>query len=377
MRIRKSNPILSPINSTLIDLPSPSSLSYLWNFGSLLGFCLLIQILTGIFLAMHYCSDVSLAFSSIVHIARDVNYGFLLKNLHANGASLFFICVYIHIGKGLYYGGYLKSHLWFSGISIFGIMMLTAFIGYVLPWGQMSFWGATVITNFVSAIPYIGNDIVQWIWGGFSVSNPTLGRFFSLHYLFPFILTGLIIIHFVLLHSVGSSNPLGISSNSDKISFHWYYTSKDLYGVFLLSLFLIVLIFFYPNYLGDPENFINANPLVTPTHIMPEWYFLFAYAILRAIPNKLGGVLALVFSILVLFTMPLFHTSKLPSLTFRPLGKFLYWIFISNFFLLTWIGSKPVEDPFIFIGLLSSIFYFLYFLLILPLLGLIENKLLF
>lgn len=377
MRIRKENSILSPINSALVDLPAPSNISYLWNFGSLLGFCLAIQIITGIFLAMHYCADISLAFSSVLHITRDVNYGFLLKYLHANGASAFFICVYIHIGRGLYYGSYLKQHLWFSGILIFLIMMLTAFIGYVLPWGQMSFWGATVITNFVSAIPYIGNDIVQWIWGGFSVSNATLNRFYSLHYLFPFILAGLAFIHIVLLHSLQSNSPTGINPNTDKIPFHIYYTTKDLYGALLLSLLIAFLIFFIPNYLGDPENFINANPLVTPIHIMPEWYFLFAYAILRAIPNKLGGVIALVASILILFPLPYIHTSKIKSITFRPLAKTFYWIFIANFILLTWIGSKPVEDPFIFIGQVASIIYFSYFLLIIPSTGIIENKLIY
>lgn len=377
MRIRKENSIISPINSALIDLPSPSNISYLWNFGSLLGLCLIIQILTGIFLAMHYCADVSIAFSSVVHILRDVNYGFLLKFLHANGASAFFICVYIHIARGLYYGSYLKSHLWFSGISIFLIMMLTAFIGYVLPWGQMSFWGATVITNFVSAIPYIGNDIVQWIWGGFSVSNATLNRFFSLHYLFPFILAGLAIIHLVLLHESGSNSPVGLNPNSDKIPFHTYFTTKDAYGFILLLILLSILVFYIPNVLGDPENFIKANPLVTPVHIMPEWYFLFAYAILRAIPNKLGGVIALVLSIVILVILPVIHTSKLKGLSFRPLGKIFYWLFMANFLLLTWIGSKPVEEPFIFIGQVSSIFYFSYFLIWIPLLGLIENNLIF
>ena len=377
MRIRKENPIISPINSMLVDLPSPSNISYFWNFGSLLGLCLIIQILTGIFLAMHYCADATLAFSSIVHILRDVNYGFVLKYLHANGASAFFICVYIHIARGLYYGSYLRTHLWFSGISIFLIMMLTAFIGYVLPWGQMSFWGATVITNFLSAIPYIGNDIVQWVWGGFSVSNSTLNRFFSLHYLFPFVLAGLVIIHIVLLHSKGSNSPLGLNPNSDKIPFHIYFTTKDFYGFTLIGIFICILIFYIPNLLGDPENFIKANPLVTPVHIMPEWYFLFAYAILRAIPNKLGGVIALVLSILVLATLPILHTSKLKSLTFRPIAKTLYWIFMANFVLLTWIGSKPVEEPFILVGQLSSILYFSYFLIMIPLVGLIENKLIF
>ena len=376
MRLRKSNPIFSPINSALVDLPAPVSLSYLWNFGSLLGLCLVIQILTGIFLAMHYCADVSIAFSSITHISRDVNYGFLLKYTHANGASAFFICMYIHIGRGLYYGGYLRKPLWNIGVVIILIMMMTAFIGYVLPWGQMSFWGATVITNFVSAIPYIGNDIVIWIWGGFSVGNPTLNRFFSFHYLFPFVLAGLVFIHIILLHTTGSNNPLGLNSDSDKIPFHSYFIVKDLLGFILLFMFLSYLVFYAPNLLGDPENFIKANPLVTPVHIMPEWYFLFAYAILRAIPNKLGGVIGLVVSIVILFITPFVHTSWLKSLTFRPIGKFFYWCFIFNFCLLTWLGSKPVEEPFTIIAQLSAIFFFAYFLIFIPIIGIIENRIL-
>lgn len=377
MRIRKENPIFSPINSALVDLPSPASISYLWNFGSLLGLCLGIQIITGIFLAMHYCADVSLAFASIAHISRDVNYGFLLKYLHANGASAFFLCVYIHIARGLYYGSYLRVHLWFTGVFIFLIMMLTAFIGYVLPWGQMSFWGATVITNFLSAIPYIGLDVVQWVWGGFSIGNATLNRFFSLHYLFPFILAGLILVHLIYLHTTGSNSPIGLNPNSDKVPFHVYFTSKDFYGFILLGILITCLIFYTPNMLGDPENFINANPLVTPIHIMPEWYFLFAYAILRAIPNKLGGVIALVASVLILLVIPFVHTNMLKGLIFRPIGKFFYWLFMFNFILLTWIGSKPVEDPYIFVGQLSSVFYFSYFLIFIPVIGYLENKLLF
>ena len=377
MRIRKENPIFSPINAAIIDLPSPASISYFWNFGSLLGLCLAIQIITGIFLAMHYCADITLAFSSIAHITRDVNYGFILKYLHANGASAFFLCVYIHIARGLYYGSYLRYHLWFSGVTIFLIMMLTAFIGYVLPWGQMSFWGATVITNFLSAIPYVGTDIVQWVWGGFSVNNATLNRFFSLHYLFPFILCGLILIHLILLHTTGSNSPIGLNTNTDKVPFHTYFITKDLFGFILLGIMLSLLIFYIPNFLGDPENFINTNPLVTPVHIMLEWYFLFAYAILRAIPNKLGGVIALVLSILILVSLPFFHTNKLKNLGFRPLGKIFYWLFMMNFILLTWIGSKPVEEPFILIGQLPSIFYFSYFLILTPAIGLLENSLLF
>ena len=377
MRIRKENPILTLINSTLIDLPSPANISYLWGFGSLLGLCLVIQVVTGVFLAMHYCADISLAFSSVTHITRDVNYGFLLKYIHANGASIFFLCVYIHIGRGLYYGSYLKNQLWLSGIVIFLTMMLTAFIGYVLPWGQMSFWGATVITNFLSAVPYVGTDVVQWVWGGFSVSNSTLNRFLSLHYLLPFLLLGLVVVHLTLLHTLGSNNPIGINSNVDKVPFHSYFTIKDIYGFTLLGLLLVTLIVYTPNVLGDPENFTNANPLVTPTHIMPEWYFLFAYAILRAIPNKLGGVIALLLSITILVILPNVHTSKVRGLTFRPMGKLLYWLFITNFLLLTWIGSKPVEEPFILIGQLSSIFYFSYFLILVPLTGKIENNLIF
>jgi len=377
MRLRKQNVIFSPINSALVDLPAPASLSYLWNFGSLLGICLGTQIITGIFLAMHYCADVTIAFSSITHISRDVNYGFILKYLHANGASAFFICLYIHIGRGLYYGSYLRKPLWNVGVVIVLIMMLTAFIGYVLPWGQMSFWGATVITNFVSAIPYIGNDIVLWVWGGFSVGNPTLNRFFSLHYLFPFVLAGLVFIHIILLHVTGSNNPLGINTDSDKIPFHSYFITKDLYGFVLLFILLFYLVLYSPNLLGDPENYIKANPLVTPVHIMPEWYFLFAYAILRAIPNKLGGVIGLALSIMILFITPFVHTSWLKSLIFRPIGKLLYWSFIFNFVLLTWLGSKPVEDPYIIIAQLSGFFYFSYFLFLLPLAGIIENNLLF
>jgi ubiquinol-cytochrome c reductase cytochrome b subunit len=377
MRLRKENSILSIVNSVVVDLPSPSNISYLWNFGSLLGLCLIIQLATGIFLAMHYCADVNVAFSSVVHIMRDVNYGYLLKYLHANGASAFFLCVYIHIARGLYYGSYLRVPLWFSGVVIFLIMMLTAFIGYVLPWGQMSFWGATVITNFFSAIPYIGNDIVQWIWGGFSVSGATLNRFFSLHYLFPFILAGLALVHIILLHDTGSNNPTGLTSEIDKVTFHVYFTAKDAYGFLLLGILISLFIFYSPNYLGDAENFIPANPLVTPVHIMPEWYFLFAYAILRAIPSKLGGVIAMAAAILVLLVIPFIHTSKLRGLIFRPLGKLFYWLFMANFLLLVWIGSKPVEEPFIFIGQLSSIFYFAYFLVIIPFIGELENKLIF
>jgi len=377
MRIRKHHPLFSIANSIIVDLPSPSNISYLWNFGSLLGTCLILQIVTGIFVSMHYCADVNLAFSSVSHILRDVNYGFLLKYIHANGASLFFICVYIHIGRGLYYGGFTQQLVWNIGVIIYILMMATAFIGYVLPWAQMSFWAATVITNLVSAIPYVGNEIVQWVWGGFSVSNATLNRFFSLHYLLPFILAALALMHLIGLHVNGSNNPLGVRSDIDKVPFHSYFSAKDLLGIVALILSLLALCFYLPNLLGDPENFIEANPLVTPAHIQPEWYFLFAYAILRSIPNKLGGVVAMFSALLVLLLLPYLHTSYLKGLAFRPLGKTLFWFIIANFCLLTWIGAKPVEEPYIITGQIATALYFTYWLIGIPLLGLIENNLLF
>uniref|UniRef100_A0AAU8HNI2 Cytochrome b n=1 Tax=Porifera sp. TaxID=3140030 RepID=A0AAU8HNI2_9METZ len=374
--IRKENPVISLINSIFIDLPAPSNFSYLWNFGSLLGICLIIQIITGIFLAMHYCSDVNLAFTSVAHITRDVNYGFILRYLHANGASMFFLCVYFHIGRGLYYGSYTKVIVWNVGVVLFFLMIITSFIGYVLPWAQMSFWAATVITNLLSAIPYIGDDIVKWVWGGFSVSNATLNRFFSLHYLLPFVLAGLAIIHLIALHEGGSNNPIGIRSDIDKVPFHHYYALKDLYGVIVFTLVLSILAFLFPYSLGDAENFKPANPLVTPVHIKPEWYFLFVYAILRSIPNKLGGVVALMASILVLLLMPYLHKNRIRGLSFRPLSKILFWFLVGDFLILTWIGGQPVEDPYILIGQIAAIFYFAYFLILTPMVGYLENKLL-
>ena len=374
--IRKENPIIVLVNSMFIDLPSPSNISYFWNFGSLLGACLVIQILTGIFLAMHYCSDVNLAFISVAHITRDVNYGFILRYIHANGASLFFLCVYFHIGRGLYYGSYTKHIVWNVGVVLFFLMIITSFIGYVLPWGQMSFWAATVITNLLSAIPYVGDDIVRWVWGGFSVSNATLNRFFSLHYLLPFILAGLSFVHLIALHEDGSNNPIGIRSDIDKVAFHYYYALKDIYGVVVLIMVLSIIAFLFPYSLGDAENFKPANPLVTPVHIKPEWYFLFAYAILRSIPNKLGGVVALVFSILVLLVFPLIDQSKFKGLRFRPLSKIFFWFLVGDFLLLTWIGGQPVEEPYILIGQMASIFYFIYFLILVPIVGYVENRLL-
>nr|WKT11534.1 cytochrome b [Ptychadena doro] len=374
--IRKSHPILKIINNSFIDLPAPANLSAWWNFGSLLGICLVTQIVTGLFLAMHYTADTSLAFSSVAHICRDVNNGWLLRNLHANGASFFFICIYLHIGRGLYYGSYLFKETWNIGVILLFLVMATAFVGYVLPWGQMSFWGATVITNLLSAAPYIGTELVQWIWGGFSVDNATLTRFFTFHFILPFAIAGVTIIHLLFLHQTGSSNPTGLNSDSDKVPFHAYYTYKDLFGFAVLLGTLATLSTFAPNLLGDPDNFIPANPLVTPPHIKPEWYFLFAYAILRSIPNKLGGVLALLFAILVLLIMPITHTSKQRSLMFRPLTKVFFWSLISTALILTWIGGQPVEDPFVMIGQVASVVYFSVFILLLPTIGLLENLLL-
>nr|AFX69308.1 cytochrome b [Pseudoxiphophorus jonesii] len=374
--LRKAHPLLKIANNALVDLPAPINISAWWNFGSLLGLCLIAQILTGLFLAMHYTSDISMAFSSVAHICRDVNYGWLIRNMHANGASFFFICIYLHIGRGLYYGSYLYKETWNIGVILLLLVMMTAFVGYVLPWGQMSFWGATVITNLLSAVPYMGGTLVQWIWGGFSVDNATLTRFFALHFLLPFIVAAATLVHLVFLHETGSNNPIGLNSNTDKISFHPYFSYKDLLGFVFLLTMLVILSLFSPNLLGDPENFTPANPLVTPPHIKPEWYFLFAYAILRSIPNKLGGVLALLASILVLMVVPFLHTSKQRSLTFRPLTQFLFWLLIADVLILTWIGGMPVEHPFIIIGQIASLLYFSLFLFFTPIAAWIENKIL-
>nr|AJW76354.1 cytochrome b [Cylindraustralia sp. HS-2014] len=360
--LRVMHPLFKIINYSLIDLPAPINISMWWNLGSLLGLCLIIQLLTGIFLAMHYTADIEMAFSSVIHICRDVNNGWLLRTLHANGASFFFICIYLHIGRGIYYGSYLFMHTWMIGVVILFITMATAFLGYVLPWGQMSFWGATVITNLLSAIPYLGTTLVQWIWGGFALNNATLTRFFTLHFLLPFIIVALTAIHLFFLHQTGSNNPLGLNSNFDKIPFHPYFTFKDSITFTIIIMSLLSLSLLEPYYLGDPDNFTPANPLVTPVHIQPEWYFLFAYAILRSIPNKLGGVIALVSSIAILVILPLYNFNKFRGFQFYPMGQFMFWLLTITFILLTWIGARPVEDPYIITGQILTCIYFLIYI---------------
>jgi ubiquinol-cytochrome c reductase cytochrome b subunit len=369
--------LLSFVDSHIIDYPTPINLNYMWSFGSTAGICLVIQIITGIFLAMHYTTHVDMAFNSVEHIMRDVNNGWLIRYLHANGASMFFIVVYCHIFRGLYYGSYMspRGRLWASGVIIFLLMMATAFMGYVLPWGQMSFWGATVITNLFSAIPFAGPAIVDWVWGGFSVDNATLNRFFSLHYLMPFVIAGLTVVHLSLLHTEGSNNPIGINTNVDTVSFYPYFYVKDLLAFLLLIALFSFFVFFYPNALGHSDNYIEANPLVTPPHIVPEWYFLPFYAILRSIPDKLGGVVAMVSAILTLLLLPLINTSKVRSSKFRPIYNVAYWFLVSDFLILGWIGQKPVESPFIEIGMGATFFYFFFLLVLIPVIGFIEEYL--
>lgn len=365
--IRKSHPLAQIINNALVDLPAPVNISIWWNFGSLLGLCLTIQIITGALLAIHYTPHVDIAFSSIAHITRDVNYGWILRNLHANGGSWFFICIYLHVGRGLYYGSFIFIETWNIGVIILIILIASAFIGYVLIWGQIRFWGATVITNLFSAIPYVGKTLVEWMWGGFAVDNATLNRFFTLHFLLPFIIIALSAIHLLFLHQTGSNNPLGLNSDSDKVPFHWYYTIKDTVGFLLLLFTLGLVVIFWPAVLGDPENFIPANPLVTPLHIKPEWYFLWAYAILRSIPNKLGGVIAIFRAILILFTLPLTINWQRNGNTFYPLNQLLFWSLIRVRILLTWIGGRPVEAPYDILGQIFTTIYFIFFILNPPL----------
>ena len=379
VRILKSHPLLKMVNSYIIDNPQPSNISYLWNFGSLLAFCLVIQIITGVTLAMHYNPNVLEAFDSVEHIMRDVNNGWLLRYLHSNTASAFFFIVYLHIGRGLYYGSYRapRTLVWTIGTVIFLLMMATAFLGYVLPYGQMSLWGATVITNLMSAIPWVGQDIVEFIWGGFSVNNATLNRFFALHFVLPFVLAALALMHLIALHdSAGSGNPLGISGNSDRLPFAPYFIFKDLVTIFLFILVLSIFVFFMPNVLGDSENYVMANPMQTPPAIVPEWYLLPFYAILRSIPNKLLGVIAMFLAILILLAMPFTDLSRSRGIQFRPLSKIAFFIFLGNFLILMQLGAKHVESPYIELGQISTVVYFSYFLIIVPVLSLLENSLL-
>nr|YP_010273943.1 cytochrome b [Bulinus nasutus]QYJ56646.1 cytochrome b [Bulinus nasutus] len=363
-------PDLLKIRETVF-LPSPISISIWWNGGSILGVLLGMQILTGLFLSMHYTSDISNTFSSIVHIMRDVPFGWIFRYLHANGASFFFLFMYFHVGRGLYYQSFLtQSRTWVVGVTILLVSMATAFLGYVLPWGQMSFWGATVITNLMSAIPYLGPSIVEWVWGSFSVGQPTLTRFFSLHFILPFVILALSMIHLIFLHEKGSTNPLGDLNHSGKIPFHPYFTWKDFVGFMILFMMVFFIVFFYPNMLGDPENFSMANFKVTPTHIQPEWYFLFAYAILRSIPSKLGGVIALAMSIFILYFLPISMFKYSISSSFCFFYQILFWILVSVFIILTWLGACPIEEPYMSLAVPCTILYFslFIFLMIMPIL---------
>ena len=373
-----NRPIINLLNDHLIDYPTPVNINYLWNFGSMAGVFLVVQIITGIFLAMHYTPHVDLAFLSVEHIMRDVNNGWLIRYLHANGASMFFGVVYIHVARGIYYGSYQKPRgfVWFFGVVILILMMATAFMGYVLPWGQMSFWAATVITNLFSAFPVVGEPIVAWLWGGFSVDNATLNRFFSFHYLLPFLIVGVVLAHLAVLHQNGSNNPLGIHSGIDKIPFYPYFIIKDLFSWVVAFVFYFGFVFFAPNYLGHTDNYIEANAMVTPAHIVPEWYFLPFYAILRSIPHKLGGVIAMFAALLVLFLLPYLNTSEIRSSSFRPVHKQFFWLLVLDYFVLGWIGGCAPETPYLEIGQVATFFYFFYFLFIVPVLGILEKKIL-
>lgn len=356
-----NNSLIIIIKKSLLKLPTPVNISYWWNYGSLLRIFIIIQIIRGFFLSFHYCPNTQIAFYRIIHIIQNVLNGWLIHNIHINGATCFFICIYIHIGRGIYYNSYKLTHVWIIGVTIFLISIITAFLGYVLPWGQISFWGATVITNLISTIPYTGNIIVIWIWGGFAINNATLNRFFSLHFILPFIILILIIIHLYFLHITGSSNPLGINRNLNKIPFHLYFSYKDLLGFIIFLTILTTIILQHPYIFRDPDNFTPANPIITPIHIQPEWYFLFAYAILRSIPNKLGGVIALILSIIILYIIPLINFKSSP-ISHHPWRQFLFWIFINNFILLTWLGAQPIENPFTKTSQIITITYFLFFL---------------
>nr|YP_010131893.1 cytochrome b [Coelioxys fenestrata]QQD78154.1 cytochrome b [Coelioxys fenestrata] len=361
LKFMKSNKIFNMIYNSIIVLPSPLNINYTWNFGSILGMFLLIQLISGIMLSMHFCPNTMLAFKSIIHIIKDVNSGWMVRNIHMNGASFYFLFIYLHISRNMYYQNYSSYHVWNMGILIFLISMMTAFMGYVLPWGQMSFWGATVITSLISAIPYIGQMTVEWIWGGFSINNATLNRFFSLHFIMPFIILFMVMLHLFFLHLKGSNNPLGNNNNIYKIPFHPYFSLKDLLGIYIVTILFIFFVIKMPYILSDPDNFTPANPMNTPNHIKPEWYFLFAYSILRCIPNKLGGVIALLLSILILFIMPLLMNYKMKSNKFYPFNQYMYWIHMNSFITLTWLGGQLIEYPYIFLNTIFTNLYFLFY----------------
>lgn len=368
--MRITNPVISVLKNHLVNYPTPSNLSYFWGFGSLAGVCLGVQLVTGIFLAMHYTAHADMAFNSVEHIMRNVNNGWLLRYTHANGASMFFIMIYLHIGRGLYYKSYVypREHVWYSGIILYVVVMAIAFMGYVLPWGQMSFWGATVITNLFSALPIVGPYIAKWLWGGYSVANATLVRFFSLHFCLPFILAALSLLHLILLHSAGSNNPLGVKLHDD-IPFYPYFFYKDLFGFWLFVMFFGYLVFFEPNLLGHPDNYIRANPLSTPAHIVPEWYFLPLYAILRAIPDKLGGVIMMGGGIAILAILPTVEKNGMVrSPIFRPVFQPIFWFFILAFVFLGWLGGEPICEPYTTLSRIMGVYYFAYFLVFAPLL---------
>uniref|UniRef100_UPI0030E2A8A6 cytochrome b n=1 Tax=Laudakia tuberculata TaxID=118215 RepID=UPI0030E2A8A6 len=369
--------IMKMMDTSLINLPTPSNITALWNFGSLLAMTLMIQLTTGIFLAIHFTASTTTAFDSLMHIMRNVNFGWLMQNIHANGASMFFMCIYIHIGRGIYYGSYLYKKTWNMGIILLLLTMITAFMGYVLPWGQMSFWAATVITSMVSTVPYLGDPIIKWIWGDFTVNEPTLTRFFTFHVITPFLISALTMIHLMFLHETGSSNPTGLPSTLDMVPFHPYFSYKDLLGASITLLLLLMLTTLTPDLFTEPENFRQATPLNTPSHIKPEWYFLFAYTILRSIPNKLGGTLALMTSVLILIILPITHMSKQRTMMFRPISQIMFWTFISNLLILTWTGEQPVRYPMIELGQAASTTYFAMLMIILPTISTLENKILY
>lgn len=361
--LRTTHPLIKIVNSSLIDLPAPLNISIWWNYGSLLGLCLVIQTATGLFLSIHYVPNTEIAFISVAHIIRDVNYGWLIRAAHANGASIFFMFLYLHTGRGLYYNSFNLKETWIIGVVMLILVIAAAFTGYVLPWGQIRFWGATVITNIFSAIPYVGQNLVEWIWGGFAVDNATLNRFFSFHFLIPFILIAASAIHILFLHQTGSNNPIGVNSDSDRIPFHIYYSIKDLLGYRLALILFLLIVLFAPNLFTDPENFLNANPLITPIHIQPEWYFLWLYAILRSIPNKLGGVIALAIALLILLVPPFTAPWNKTGTEFYPVNQLIFWIMVGSCAILTWIGARPVEAPYIIIGQAATVIYFIFFIL--------------